>query len=274
MRCEICGGRCAYDFSKPFNACGLTTVDYWRCDACGFVLSRTHAEMSQQEWQDLNFLCHARYQGSEGNALDPRWMTRMDAQARSLTGMAGAQLLHADQRWLDYGCGDGALSNRLAATGLKLEKYDRYMATSGDYLKDGDLRPGAFDFVISTAVFEHLSRREQWDEINALVSPTGALGVCTLVAETVPRDPSWFYLEPPHCAFFSNAAMTRLFDDWGYRASVYDVAASLWVWFRDDPAVVEDRVAHLNRTATAPLLFRRGFLDYWKVDPRARQPGG
>ena len=46
-----------------------------------------------------------------------------------------------------------------------------------------------------------------------VVAPNGAFGMHTLVAERVPSDPAWFYLEPPHCAFFSNAAMARLSDD-------------------------------------------------------------
>jgi hypothetical protein len=31
MRCEICGGPTAYDFSKTFNASGLGEVD-WKVD--------------------------------------------------------------------------------------------------------------------------------------------------------------------------------------------------------------------------------------------------
>jgi hypothetical protein len=161
------------------------------------------------------------------------------------------------------------LSNACADDhGLKLLKYDEYMAAGDDYVATADLVDGAFDFVISTSVFEHLTRRAQWDGVEALVAPAGALGVHTLVAETVPKDPSWFYLQAPHCAFFTNDAMKRLFEDWGYRCSIYNLAASLWIWFRSDPRDVERRVAELNRTASSLFLFRDGFLDYWKSDPR------
>ncbi len=271
MKCEICGGAASHYFSKTFNAFALTDVDYWRCGACGFVLSRTHAQMSSNAWSDLNRACHEQYQGTDSNALDPRWKTRIAAQARVLSELAGAGLLDAGERWVDFGCGDGVLSDVAAADhGLSLLKYDEYMATDDGYLPTAALQPGGFDFVISTSVFEHMTRRDQWDGVNALVAPGGALGVHTLVAETVPRDPSWFYLQPPHCAFFTNDAMARLFEDWGYRASIYSVAASLWVWFRSDPDEVERKVARLNETAADPILFKAGFLDYWKSDPRRK----
>ena len=271
MRCEICQGRCRYDFSKRFDTLGLTEVEYWRCEGCGFVLSRTHAEMPPQDWEALNERCHAFYQGLEENHLDPRWKSRLGAQAAVVAELAGVGLIDADGSWLDYGCGDGSLSELLARDyGLTLGKYDRYMARDGSYLPSEAARPGAFDFVITTAVFEHLTGRSQMDDIEALVAPGGAFGVCTLVAEHVPSDPKWFYLEPPHCAFFSNAAMDRLFRDWGYRCSIYHVEARLWVWFRSDPAEVAAKVEHLNAQGRGPYHFKEGFLDYWRVDPRAR----
>jgi hypothetical protein len=268
-KCEICGGAASHYFFKTFNAFALEDVDYWQCGVCGFVLSRTHAEMSPAPWSELNRLCHEQYQGTDSNALDPRWKARIAAQARALSDLARVGLIDRSQRWVDFGCGDGILSDTAAADhGLSLLKYDEYMATDDGYLPTDALTKGGFDFVISTSVFEHMTRRDQWDGVNALVARSGALGVHTLVTETVPRDPTWFYLQPPHCAFFTNAAMAHLFEDWGYSASIYSVAASLWVWFRSDPDEVERKVARFNQTAADPILFKAGFLDYWKGDPR------
>jgi hypothetical protein len=210
MKCEICGGAASHSFSKTFNAFALEKVDYWRCADCGFVLSRTHARMSPTAWSELNRLCHEQYQGTDSNALDPRWKSRIAAQARALSDLAAVGLLDPAGRWVDFGCGDGVLSDAAAADhGLTLLKYDEYMAADAGYLPTEALAPGGFDFAISTSVFEHMTRRDQWDGVNALVAPNGALGVHTLVAETVPQDPTWFYLQPPHCAFFTNAAMVR-----------------------------------------------------------------
>jgi len=269
MLCEICGGPAVHYFSKTFNAFNLKDVDYWRCEACGFVISRTHQEMSSAAWSELNRQCHETYQGQAENVLDPRWKARLTAQASALAQLAGGGLLNPQGRWLDFGCGDGALSALCADPyGLKLLKYDAYMPAGDDYLSGSALTRGGFDFVITTSVFEHLTRRSQWDDIEALVAPRGVLGIHTLVAEQVPEDPNWFYLQAPHTAFFTNAAMARLFQDWGYRASIYSVAASLWLWFRSDPKEVQAKMERINATTGSDFLFREGFLDYWKIDPR------
>jgi hypothetical protein len=271
MRCEICGGTSRFDFTKRFDSFGLTEVEYWRCEDCGFVLSRTHAEMPLQDWERMNVLCHSAYQGQEANPLDPKWKSRLAAQAKAIAELAHGELLDPRGRWLDFACGDGVLSELLAADyGLNLAKYDAYMASGTGYLSGEDLRPSSFDFVVTTSVFEHLTRREQWDGIETLVSTSGALGVHTLVAECVPSDPDWFYLEPPHSAFFSNAAMDRLFRDWGYRSSIYSVEASLWIWFREEPGATAAKIDRLNDAGSGPFLFKDGFLDYWKTDPRRR----
>jgi hypothetical protein len=265
MRCEICDGPMAFDFSKTFDQFGLGRVDYWRCRDCGFVLSRTHADMPDAVWRAMNAQIHASYQGGDENPLDKRWKERLAAQAEALVGFAAAGLIPPAGRWVDYGCGDGSLSKALAERSpLRLGKYDQYMAAGDDYLTEAEMTPGGFDFVITTSVFEHLLRREQWDAIDRLVAPTGVHGLHTLVRETVPSDPDWFYLEPPHTAFFSNDAASRLFDAWGYRSSLYDVEARLWLWFREDPDVTEAKVEALNRARDEPVLFARRFLDYWK----------
>ncbi|MDB5451554.1 MAG: hypothetical protein JWO33_132 [Caulobacteraceae bacterium] len=264
MNCEICRGPMAYDFSKTFDLAGLGRADYWRCQDCGFLISRTHADLSQADWEQLNSSLHATYQGSQDNPSDPRWMERIAAQAQSLAAFARRGLIPAG-RWLDYGCGDGALTKALAPHWPNpLSKYDQYMRGSDDYLPADDLRPGTFDFVITTSVFEHLLRREQWDAIDRLVAPRGVLGLHTLIREAAPRDPGWFYLQPPHTAFFSNAAAARLFADWGYVSSLYDVEARLWLWFREDIELTAAKVAALNATRAEPVAFAAGFVDYWK----------
>lgn len=269
MLCEICGGPAVHYFSKTFNAFNLKDVDYWRCEACGFVISRTHQEMLPEAWNTLNRQCHETYQGQAENVLDPRWKARLAAQASALSELARGGLLDPQGRWVDFGCGDGALSALCADPyGLKLLKYDEYMPAGDDYLAASTLTKGGFDFVITTSVFEHLTRRAQWDDIEALVAPRGVFGIHTLVAEQVPQDPSWFYLQAPHTAFFTNAAMARLFQDWGYRASIYSVAASLWLWFRSDPGEVQEKMERINAETGSDFLFREGFLDYWKIDPR------
>jgi hypothetical protein len=265
LACIACGATLAPYFSKRFDALGLATVDYLRCPGCGFVESRTHAEMSTERWETLNHDYHAAYQGGDADPNDPRWLSRLQSQAEMLADATALGLLPRGQRWLDYACGDGKLASLVAERGLKLEKFDRYMGRGPSYLQEADLRPGTFGFVITTSVFEHLLRREEFDAIERLVSADGVLGLHTVVRDEVPADPSWFYLLPVHCSFHTNRSMSRLFEQWGYTCSVYHVESRLWLWFK---GAVEPRaaiVAAANERATGPrYVFKRGFVDYWK----------
>jgi hypothetical protein len=249
MDCMICDSLSKYAFSKEFSQFGLRKVDYWTCTACGFTISKTHKEMSKEQWETLNRECHAIYQGSDNNLSDPRWLERLNAQTASIQKAHSVGLLPDERAWLDYACGDGKLSTLLKATyGLDLLNFDSYMKNSPDYL-DAD------DFVITTSVFEHLTERRHFNAIESLVSTTGVMGIHTLVRETIPTDPEWFYLQATHCAFHTNRSMQILFDQWGYRHSAYHVESRLWLWFKTK--------IELN-TNCEDFIYSDKFVDYWK----------
>jgi hypothetical protein len=262
--CIICGHAMVWAFSKRFDCNGLTTADYWRCQNCGFVISGTHADMSPEQWEDLNRSCHQSYQGSDCNPGDPRWLSRLSSQARVIDDCVRIGLLRTDADWIDYACGDGKLSELVAQSGHCLGKYDKYMAHEDGYLSDASLVAGSFGFVITTSVFEHLTRREHFDAINGLVGDKGVMGLHTLVRERVPDDPSWFYFSPPHCAFHTNRSMQILFEQWGYQSSVYEVDARLWLWFRDDAGVEAIAREANTRNCGINYYYKRGFMNYWK----------
>jgi len=269
MNCVICNSRMAYYFSKDFDTFGLTKVNYYRCSNCGFTMSKTHADMSASEWATLNHEYHSTYQGKKFDLNDPRWIPRLQSQAMVLNNAARIGLLNGDGRWLDYGCGDGKLSELLQNEGRKLLKYDRYMSRQEDYLNDDEIIQGSFDFVITTSVFEHFILREQFNAVEALVSDNGVLGLHTLVCESIPCDASWFYLLPLHCSFHTNKSMSLLFEQWGYASSVYNVDSRLWLWFKKDVDRIEKIIRDSNAKPEREKLyyhFKKGFMDYWRVD--------
>ena len=255
--------------SKEFRAHGLDTAEYWRCVDCGFVVCRTLVEMAPAEWEKVNHEWHAAYQGSAWDARDPNWNTRLRNQARMLYDAQQVGLLDRDGRWLDYACGDAKLSSILRTQyRLHLLNYERYMPKRDGYIEDTELVPGSFDFVITTSVLEHFTRREQFDFVHGLVSSTGVLGIHTLVCENVPADPTWFYLHPVHCAFHTNRSMEVLFKQWDCTCSIYSVDAQLWLWFKRNPREVAAAIGQANRRADGPsYIFKEGFVDYWKCAP-------
>ena len=227
--------------------------------------------MKACDWETLNLDYHTTYQGRNHNEDDPRWLERLNSQARVINDLANLGLLKDDLPWLDWGCGDGKLSDLLEAKyALSLQRYEHCIQKE-HYLFKTDLAASRFGFVISTSVFEHVQDRITLDGIEKLVAPTGVFGIHTLVAEEIPQDPSWFYLLPVHCSFFTNKSMQVLFEEWGYSSSVYQIDAQCWFCFKHEPDRVEKIIEAANLRAGREKLryiFKRGFLDYWKLSTK------
>jgi len=269
LKCLICGSPMQFYFSKEYDSFDLGKVEYYRCDCCGFTLSKTHTEMSDHSWKRLNHQYHSSYHGQETCPDDPKWIKRLNTQSMVISDLTKLGLLESKGRWLDFACGDGKLSDTLKENhDLNLLKYDKYMQKTIGFITDEALVKRSFDFVITTSVFEHFTRREDFDFVESLVSINGVLGLHTLVCEDVPQDPSWFYLLPVHCAFHTNRSMSLLFKQWGYSASIYNVEAQLWLWFKTDPEKIQSTILKANLRENRPKYFYKpDFVDYWKVIP-------
>jgi hypothetical protein len=263
MNCMICGTTMAPFFSKTFEGFDLGQVDYAKCPSCGFAASQTHLEMDDARWARLNNDFHAQTHFSEGNPYNRN--QRYFNQALMLHLMQRQGLVPTG-RWLDWGCGVGAVAKLLQDQfALTLMTYDRYFTPHLNVLPEAQLQPRAFELVLNTAVFEHVRGRQTLDEIESYVAPGGCLAVHTLVPEHVPPDPNWMYLLPVHCAFHTNRSMQILMADWGYTCSVYNEHAKLWVLFKQPVDQVQPRVEALNAALGWQYLhFKPGFMDYWK----------
>lgn len=253
----------SFYFVKDFKgACGLRKVEYWRCEVCGQTVSKTHFDMAQSDWERLNQRYHASYQRTNANPDDPRWMERINAQASTIANLSKNGFLPRDNPWIDYGCGDGKLSNLLNNAGINLLKFDSYMFDSErDYVGEKSLIKNHYDVVVNTSVFEHVRSINVLDEIAGLVSEQGVFALHVLVVECVPKDPEWFYLIPAHCAFYTNKSMQILFKRWCFKASVYHVESRMWFWFKTNVNAVKKFVQAKNDNA---YCFKSGFMDYWK----------
>lgn len=253
-------------FSKDFlGQQGLGIVEYVRCRNCGMVVSKTHREMSIEEYEDLNWRYHASFLGTQENRDDPRWKLRLNAQAATITKLATANVLPRELPWVDYGCGDGKLANFLTDCGLPTLKFDRYMSPgSDDYLNEMALISTKYSIVINTSVFEHVRSIDTLDEITSLITESGVMALHVLVRETIPQDPTWFYLLPIHCAFFTNKSMQILFDRWGFDASMYHVGSRMWFLFKQNSRALSAFIKREEESGSSEFYWKKGFMDYWK----------
>jgi len=220
--------------------------------------------MSDREWVDLNYRCHADYQGQDTPPdRDPRWIERLHDEAVCVHGLWQAGVLPHKLPWVDFGCGDGKLADQLGRRGVPVLKFDRYMGDDS-YLTEEQLAATRYEVVLNTAVFEHLRRRPQLDEIAGLIAPGGVFALHVLVREEIPPDPDWFYLHAAHCSFFTNRSMQILFDQWGFYSSLYHVESRLWFWFRQEPEPLQRFLDRPERFVRGEICYKKGFADYWK----------
>lgn len=148
MLCPICDGEMFFFIEKIFNKYGLEKVTYIKCENCGFVQSKTHKDMTQEQWEKLNKSYHESFFGLQYNPDDPNWLSRLTLQADIINDIASANLLPRDLPWLDYGCGDGKLADTLNSLNLPTLKYDRYI-TNSEFLSDTQLYCTKYSLVIN-----------------------------------------------------------------------------------------------------------------------------
>jgi len=269
MQCMVCNSQMNHYFSKKFDVTYLSNVEYEKCINCGFVMSKTHYELSNNHWCKINKNYHQSYQGKDFLSDDPRWIKRLRKQAEVINDGMNIGLIPKNLPWIDYGCGDGKLPDLLQSKyGIHLKKFDKFMHNE-DFTSEEYMKKNKFDFVITTSVFEHVLHRQALDDINSLVSDSGVMALHTLVADEIPDSPDWFYLLPVHCSFFTNKSMQILFKQWGYKSSIYHVDSQLWLFFKSDPDRIENVIANANKTPGRKKFyyhFKRDFMDYWKLN--------
>jgi hypothetical protein len=272
VKCIICDSDCDYYFSKMYSESPfdefmreIGKVDYYKCQRCGFVLSKTHADLDKSKWNNLNcqFHHHMENPANEKKINQPPYAE----QAMMLNLLSKNDIISTDSM-LDYAAGYGTLSNILAKYyDLKLSICDPYVKAadnSNRYIEEPQLK--SYKTVINSAMFEHVLTRKDLDLANRIVDDNGCLIIHTVVCETVPKDPNWFYLRPPvHTAFHTNSSMEILMQQWGFSSSLYCPKSKCWVLLRDKIENLEKKVARLNQELQSDWFHcKNGFVDYWK----------
>jgi hypothetical protein len=168
--CPVCGASSspygAVDFNKSceelrgkFLPPSNISVTYYRCKGCEFCFAPEIAKWSLDEFEK-------RIYNNDYVLVDPDYAgARPQANAESLRtnfGDHGLSIKH-----LDYGGGNGRLSQLLAQEGWSSSSYDPFV--------DRNMRPqemGKFDLITAFEVFEHVPNpRKLVHEVSTLLHP-------------------------------------------------------------------------------------------------------
>ena len=272
MYCIICNQEANYFFSKeykeePFKSFMLQIgkVDYYKCQNCGFTMSKTHYELSNEYWEKLNFDYHTHAQKKKnenpGKGAPPYF-----EQAFMLKVLSEYQIIDINDM-IDFAGGYGNLSNLLSKYfNYTLPIYDPYINCNNKnlYITKESLKK--YNTVINSALFEHVVSRDTLDEINNLVSNDGCMIIHTVVAENIPNDENWFYIKlPVHCSFHTNKSMQILMNQWNYSSSIYCPSSKSWILFKKDTFEIEEKIKAINKEFQCEyFIYKKGFVDFWK----------
>lgn len=271
--CEICGGRVGFYFRKNYESSPYSRlmqdwgdIEYFRCENCGFVLSFSHKMASHSDWEKLNHDYHHFIENCDGSFKIPNQPTYA-MQAMLLQLLSVNKIINV-ANGLDYAGGYGRLSHLLNKYyNIRFPVYDPFVTSDNEsVLYLDDIKGEEFDTVFNSAMFEHVRCRDELDQVNALIKPDGALLIHTVVTENVPKNPDWFYLEPPvHSAFHTNKSMGILMKQWGFNASIYAPLSKTWCLLRYHDKAIAQRIDLINHELQSKfLIYSCGFVDYWK----------
>lgn len=281
MKCFICNGEMKPYFSKKMGLSKRGMHEYMRCEKCGIVIDRTAYEQDIDQIKEDIIIAHTSYQKSDINPdTDLNWIERLNRQAKLLVQFYSEGIFQTNIRVVDYGCGDGKLSeyfqqkcrvllDHKAANECspKILKYDKYMKPDNDnsYLSDCEMQQGMFDVVITCSLLEHLIGKKDIDEVFCLLNDRGTFCLHTLICEEVPRDPDWFYLLEGHVTLWTNAAMKYIYKQYKFVGCAYNLETRMWFFFRDRKLF--HKLIEKEKMLDGVWETSTDFIDYWKCSP-------
>ncbi len=270
--CIICNSEMKFYFQKEKYCApsmesftrNLIPVQFDECSECGFLTSKTHKDLSHDEWEKLNTEFH---HFSETGGRDRTGFNQPPyADQAMMIELLACNGLIDTTSMLDYASGYGTLSHiQRKYFNREIPCYDRYVRNPAHQYID-EPQKKAWSTVINSAMFEHVLTRQDLDDVNALVSDTGSLLIHTVVVERVPQDPDWFYTDVPvHTVVHTNRSMSLLMQQWGYQSSIYSPKSKTWALLKRPHSEVKPIVDEINNELQTRYLYsKEGFVDYWK----------
>lgn len=237
------------------------TVCYQKCKNCGLVFSETHRNMNKKMWEELNYKFHHNIEKNHEN--------RNFNQPPYIDIALALHILDKNKiidlkNCLDYAAGYGTLAGILNKYfSHTISTYDKYINVNNIY-RNENLLSQKYQTVINTAFFEHVLNRSSLDEVVDLVKDNGSLVMHTFVAESIPCDPNWFYLEPiTHTTFFTNQSMKLLMTQWGFECSIYIPKAKIWVLFQKKDNIKQKIEAINYNFQEDYIIYSESFCCFW-----------
>lgn len=185
-------------------------VEYFYCPSCGFCFAPSMYEWSIEEFK-------SKVYNADYARVDPEYT---ESRPLLFAGMVD-QLFGAHKRRLthiDYGGGNGRLSEVLRERGWKTCSYDPLLDEATDIHALGQ-----FDLVTAFEVFEHVPDMHHMAEnLDALLATNGLILFSTLLSDHAIDQNGrleWWYAAPRngHVSLYSTTSLDLLFSKHGFK---------------------------------------------------------
>ena len=208
-----------------FLAIAGIPIYYSLCEECGFCFA---AEMHRWSIEEFS----ARIYNDDYKLVDPDYLElRPRTNAQTVAAMFASQVLGI--RHLDYGGGNGMLSDELFAAGWNTTTYDPFV--------DGPMRDdmGRFNLVTCFEVFEHVPDVQQLiSALSSLVAEDGMVLFTTCLSDGfIERHQriQWWYAAPRngHISLFTRQSLGLLGQKQGFE--LVSFSPNLHAYWREKP---------------------------------------
>ena len=218
--CPVCQGKATpydvVDFNKScveergaYLSLSGVPIYYFLCEECNFLFAPEFGA-----WAPEDFASHIY--NADYHRVDPDFDgTRSHVNAEGLLKLfPRANAL----RHLDYGGGEGHLSQALQVAGWNSRSYDPYAGREAPLGEDA-----RFDLITSFEVFEHVAQpRPLLDTLSKHLQTPGLLIFSTLLSDghlQRPKRIDWWYISPRngHISIYSERSLRYLAEQYGFR---------------------------------------------------------
>ncbi len=221
INCPVCNSLCfpldVVDFNKSceesrgyFITLAEIPVYYFLCHTCQFCFAPMFAKWGKSDFEEKIY-------NKDYILVDPDYIeVRPRSNAASLIKMFSNGF--EDIRHLDYGGGNGLMSQILCESGWQSTSYDPF---NGE--PDEPSRLGKFDLITAYEIFEHVADVQGLAEnLSALSTSNGIILFSTLISDgniSPRRRITWWYASPRngHISLFSKKSLAKLATQQGFR---------------------------------------------------------
>lgn len=226
--CPICGGNSklldVVDFNKSceenrgkFLPLSGVPIYYSQCETCQFTFANEFRSWSENEF--LEKIYNAQYA-----AIDPDFLEIRPQESLQLLKLqfAGKE---SQIRHLDYGGGNGRLSQLLRQSGWSSQTYDPF---SGQKVSLDDL--GKFNLITAFEVFEHVADvANLMRNLDAALDDVGLILFSTFTSDQniIPNTRlNWWYAAPRngHISLYSSLSLKMLGQKHGFHFGSFNNA--------------------------------------------------